>query len=120
MGLDNINSKFIIIIQTIQKNFDKVLMVEWFTKSSKLIDITLDKLYVFSHCLRTLDGALKLILNLLDMPTRWTSICVCKCEPCVTRGGGLLNRGNQKSRKRTNKSTKMQFVLSNPREQIQI
>ena len=66
-------------------------MVEGFTKSSKLIGTTLDKLHVFGDCLRTLDGVLKLILNLLNMPMRWTRICVCKGEPSVRGGGGLLN-----------------------------
>ena len=116
-SLDNISSRFIIIIQ----NFiDKVLMVKRFTKSSKLIDMTLDKLHVFGDCLTTLDDVLKLILNFLNMPTRWTSICVCKCEPRVTRGGGLLNKGNQRSGNRTNKSTKKKFVMLNPREKFRI
>ena len=66
-------------------------MVEGFTKSNKLIGMTLDKLHVFGDCLRTLDGLLKLILNLLNMPTRWTSICVRKGKPSVTRGGGFFN-----------------------------
>ena len=85
-----------------------------------MIGTTLDKLHVFSDCLRTLDGVLKLILYLLNMPTRWTSICVRKGEPGVTGGGGLLNQGNQWSRDRADKSTKEQFVLSNPREKVWI
>ena len=36
------------------------------------------------------------------------------------RGGGLVNQGNQRSKNRTNKSTKKQFVLSKPREKIWI
>ena len=95
-------------------------MVERFTKSSKLISTTLDKLHVFGDCLQTLDGVLKLILNLLNMPTRWTIICVRKCEPCLTRGVGLLKKRNQRSRNRTNKRTKKQFILANPREKILI
>ena len=73
-----------------------VLMIEGFTKSNKLISTTLDKLHVFGDCLRTLDGVLKLIHDLLNMPTRWTSICVRKGELDVTGGGGLLNQGNQR------------------------
>ena len=42
--------------------------------------------------LGTLDGSFELVLNLFDMPTRWTSICVGKGELCITRGGGLLNK----------------------------
>ena len=82
--------------------------------------MTLDKMHVFGDCLRTLDGVLKLILNFLNMPTRWTSIYVHKCESRVTRGGGLLNMRNQRSRNRTNKSTKKKFLLSNTREKIRI
>ena len=85
-------------------------MIEGFTKSNELIDTKLDKLHVFSDCLRTLDGVLKLILDLLKMPTRWMSICVHKGEPGITGGGGLLNQGNQRSRDRDNKSTEEQFV----------
>ena len=69
-------------------------MIEGFTKSNMLIDKTLDKLHVFGDCLRTIDGVLKLILDLLNMPTRWTSICVRKGKLSVTRGGGLLIQGN--------------------------
>ena len=81
-------------------------MVERFTKRNKLISATLDKQHVFDDCLGSLSGVLKLIFNLLDIPTRWTSICVRKCEPCVTRGGGLLNKGNQGGINGSNKSTK--------------
>ena len=95
-------------------------MIEGFTKSSKLIDTTLDKLHVFGDSLGTLDGVLKLILNLLNMPMRLTSISVRKGEPYAIEGGGLLNRGNQWSRDRADKSTKEQFVLSNPREKVWI
>ena len=95
-------------------------MIEGFTKSSKLIDTTLDKLHVLGDCLRTLDGVLKLILDFLNMPTRWTSIYVHKGEPGVTGGGGLLNQGNQRSRDRADKSSEDQFVLSNPREKVWI
>ena len=95
-------------------------MIEGFTKSSKLIGTTLDKLHVFSDCLRTLDGVLKLILDFLNIPTRWTSICVRKGEPGVTGGGGLLNQGDQWSRDRVDKSTKEQFVLLNQREKVWI
>ena len=73
-------------------------MIEGLTKSSKLIVTTLDKLHVFGDCLRTVDGVIKLILDFLNMPTRWTGICVHKGEPGVTEGGGLLNQGNQWSR----------------------
>ena len=118
--MDNISNRFIIIIQTIQNFVYKVLMVERLTKSSKLIGTTIDKLHIFGDCLRTFDGVLKLILNLLNMLTRLTSICVLKCEPRITRGGGLLNQENQRSRNRTNKSTKKKFVLSNVREKIRI
>ena len=93
-------------------------MIEGFTKSSKLIGMTLDKLHVFGDYLRTLDGLLKLILDLLNMPMRWTSICVHKGEPGVKGGGGLLNQENQHSKDRANKSTKEQFVLLNPREKV--
>ena len=41
-------------------------MIERFTKSSKLIGMTLDKLHVFGDCLRTLDGILKFILDFLN------------------------------------------------------
>ena len=95
-------------------------MVERFTKSNKLISTTLDKLHVFGDYLRTLDGVLKLILNFLNMLTRWTIICVRKCEPRLTRGVGLLKKRNQRSRNRSNKRTKKQFILSNPREKIRI
>ena len=95
-------------------------MIEGLTKSSKLIDSTLDKLHVFGDCLRTLNGVIKLILDLLNMPMRWTSICVRKGEPIVIGGGGLLNKGNQRSRDKANKSTKEQFVLLNPRERVWI
>ena len=95
-------------------------MIEGFTKSSKLIGKTLDKLHVFSDCLRTLYGVLKLILDFFNMPTRWTSICVRKGEPGVMGGGGLSNQGNQRSRDRADKSSKKQFVLSNPREKVWI
>ena len=66
-------------------------MIEGFTKSSKFISMTLDKLHVFSDCLRTLDDMLKLILDLLNMPTRWTSISVRKDVLGIMGGGGLLN-----------------------------
>ena len=59
--------------------------------SRKLIGSTLNEVHVFSDGLGTLDGNLELVLDLFDMPTRWTSICVGKGEPCVTGGGGLLN-----------------------------
>ena len=95
-------------------------MIEGFIKSSKLIDTTLDKLHVFGDCLRTLDGVLKLILYFLNMPKRWTSICVRKGEPSVTGGGGLLNQRNQRSRDRADKSTEEQFVLLNLREKVWI
>ena len=95
-------------------------MVEGFTKSSKLIGTTLDKLYVFGDCLRTLDGLLKLILDFLNMPMRWTSICLRKGEPSVMGGGGFFNHGNQRSRDRADKSTKEKFALSNPREKVWI
>ena len=52
----------------------------------------LDEVHVFGDGLGTLDDSLKLVLDLFDMPTRWTSICVGKGEPCVTKGGGLLNK----------------------------
>ena len=81
-------------------------MIKGFTKSSKLIGTTLDKLHVFGDFLRTLDGVLKLILDFLNMPTRWMSICVRKGESGVTGGGGLLNQGNQLSRDRADKSTR--------------
>ena len=93
--MDNINNGFIIIIETIQNFAYNVLMIEGFSKSSKLIGTKLDKLHVFGDFLRTLDSVLKLILDFLNMPTRWMSICVCKGESSVTGGGGLLNRGNQ-------------------------
>ena len=63
---------------------------------------------------------LKFILDLLNMPTIWTSICVCKGEPSVIGGGGLLNQGTQRSGDRADKSIKEQFVLSNPREKVWI
>ena len=66
-------------------------MIERFTKSSKLIGTTLNKMHVFGDYLRTLDGVLKLILDFLNMPTRWTSICVLKGEPNVMGCEGLLN-----------------------------
>ena len=95
-------------------------MIKGFTKSIKLIDTTLDKLHVFGDCLRTLDGVLKLILDLLNMPMRWMNICVRKGEPGIMGGGGLLNQGNQRSKDRADKSTKEQFVLSNSREKVWI
>ena len=95
-------------------------MIVGFTKSSKLIDTTLDKQHVLSDYLGTLGGLLKLILDLLNMPMRWTSICVHNGKPGVTGGGGLLNQGNQRSRDRAHKSTKEQFVLLNPREKVWI
>ena len=85
-----------------------------------MIGTTLDKLHIFGDCLTTLDGVLKLILDLLHMPMRWKSICVRKGEPGVTGGGGLLNQGNQRSRDGADKSTKERFVLSNPREKVWI
>ena len=85
-------------------------MIEGFTKSSKLIDTTLDKLHVFGDCLRTLYGVLKLILYLLNMPMRWMGICVLKGELSITGGGGLLNQGNQRSKDKVDKSAKEQFV----------
>ena len=84
-------------------------MLEGFTKSNELIGTTLDKLHVFGDCLRTLDGVLKLILDLLNMHTRWTSICVRKGETSITGGGGLLNKGNQRSRNRDEKAMKSNF-----------
>ena len=90
-------------------------MIEGFTKSSKLIGTTLDKLHVFDDFLGTLDGMLKLILDLLNMPTKWTGIRVRKGKLGVMRGGGLSNQGNQRSRDGVDKSTKEQFFLSNPR-----
>ena len=81
---------------------------------------TLNKLHVFGDCLRTLDGVLKLILDLLNMPTRWMGICVRKGELGIKGGGGLLNKVNQRSRDGANKSTKEQFVLSNPMEKVWI
>ena len=42
----------------------------------------LDEVHVFGDGLGTLDDSLKLVLDLFDMPTRWTSICVGKGEPC--------------------------------------
>ena len=67
-------------------------MVKRFPKSHKLIDSALDEVHVFGDGLGTLDGSLELVLDLFDMPTRWTSICVAKGEPYVTGGGGLLNQ----------------------------
>ena len=93
-------------------------MIEGFTKRIKLIGTTLDKLHVLGYCLRTLDGVLKLILDLLNMPMRWMSICVHKSEPGVKGGEGLLNKGNQRSRDRADKSTEAQFVLSNLGEKV--
>ena len=58
-------------------------MIEGFTKSIKLIGTTLEKLHVLGDCLRTLDGVLKLIIDLLNMPMRWMRICVRKGEPGV-------------------------------------
>ena len=84
------------------------------------IGTTLNKQHVFGDCLRTVDGVLKLILDLLNMPTRWMSICVRKGEPGIKGGEGLLNKGNQWSRDGADKSTKEQFVLSNPREKVWI
>ena len=75
---------------------------------------------ISGDCLRTLDGVLKLILDLINTPTRWMSICVHKGEPGVTGGGGLLNQGNGRSRDRANKSAKDQFVLLNLREKLWI
>ena len=49
---------------------------------------------------------LKLILDFLNMPARWTSISGCKGELGFKGGRGLLNQGNQRSRDRANKSTK--------------
>ena len=48
------------------------------------------------------------------------SICVHKGELGIKGGGGLLNKVNQRSRDGADKSTKVQFVLSNPREKVWI
>ena len=77
-------------------------------------------MHVFGDCLRTIGGVLKLILDLLNIPMRWTSICIRKGELGITEDGGLLNQGNQHSRDRADKSTEEQFVLSNPREKVWI
>ena len=95
-------------------------MIEGFTKSIKFIGTTLDKLHAFGDCMKILDGVLKLILDLLIMPTRWMSICVHKGELDVTGGEGLLNKGNRWSRDGVDKSTKKKFVLLNSREKIWI
>ena len=47
---------------------------------------------MWDDCLGTLDGSFELVLNLFDMPMRWTSICVGKGEPCVMGSGRLLNK----------------------------
>ena len=67
-------------------------MVKRFPNSRKLTGSELDEVHVFDDGLGTLDSSLELILDLFDMPTRWTSICVGKGEPCATGGGGLLNQ----------------------------
>ena len=67
-------------------------MVKRFPKSHKLIDSALDEVHAFSDGLGTLENSLELVLYLVDMPTRWTSICVRKGEPCFSGCGGLLNR----------------------------
>ena len=88
MTLDNIDNGFVAFIQAIQDSINKILMVKRFPKSCKLISSALDEV----HGLGTLDGGLGLVLDLFDIPMRWTSICVDKGEPCVMGGGGLLNQ----------------------------
>ena len=63
-------------------------MVKRFPKSRKLIDSALDEMHVFSNGLGTLNYSLELVLDLFDVPMRWTSICVGKGEPCIKEGGG--------------------------------
>ena len=88
--MDNINNGLVVFIQAIQDSINKILMVKRFPKSRKLICSALDEVHVFGDDLGTLDYSLELVLNLFDMPTTWTSICVGKGEPCITGGGGLL------------------------------
>ena len=90
--MDNINNGFLVFIQAIQDFVNKILMVKRFPKSHKLIGSTLYEVHVFIDDLGTLDGSLELVLDLFDMPTRWTSICVGKGEPSVTGGGGFFNQ----------------------------
>ena len=101
--MDNIDNGFVVFIQAIQDSINKILMVKRFPKSCKLIGSTLDEVHVFGDGLGTLDDSLELVLDLFDMPMRWTSICVgmpirwtsicvSKGEPCVIRGCGLLNK----------------------------
>ena len=59
-------------------------MVKRFPKNCKLIGLALNEVHVFGDGLGTLDENLELVLDLFDMPTRWTSICVGKGEQCVT------------------------------------
>ena len=59
-------------------------MIKWYPKSHKLIGSTLDEVHVFGEGLGTLDDNLELVLDLFDMPTRWTSICDGKGESCIT------------------------------------
>ena len=90
--MDNIDNGFVVFIQAIQDYVNKILMVKRFPKSFKLIDSTLDEVHVFDDGLETLDTNLELVLDLFDMPMRWTNICVGNGEPCVTGGGGLLDQ----------------------------
>ena len=92
MALDNIENGFVVFIHAIQYYVNKILMVKRFPKSRKLIDLALNEVHVFGDSLGTLDDSLELVLDLFDMPTRWTSTSVGKGEPCVTGGGGLLNK----------------------------
>ena len=90
--MDNIDNGFVVFIQAIQDLANKIVIVKRFPKSCKLIGSALNEVHVFDDGLGTLDDSLELVLDLFDIPTRWTSKCVGKGEPCVTGGGGLLNQ----------------------------
>ena len=90
--MDNIDNGFVVFIQAIQDSINEILMVKRFPKSRKLIGSAFDEVCVFGDGLGTLDDSLELVLDLFDMPMRWTSTCVGKGEPCIMRDGGLLNQ----------------------------
>ena len=81
--MNNIENGFVVFTQAIQDFVNKILKVKQFPKNQKLIGLALDEVHVFGDGLGTLDGSLELVFDFFDMPMRWTSICVGKCEPCV-------------------------------------
>lgn len=103
---NNIHNMAIIIIEALQDKFKKIHMIEWFAETGEFIGATFDKLHELWDRTRALWGTFQLILNLFDVSTSGTSICVGKNKPSFMRGGGSLNQRNERGCNGAYKSAK--------------